>query len=74
MLRHTNQTEKSQLIATTQLKILTFKEYSYSYSVDIFNWVVAIHCNFSVLNVLQTEYSEIQDNYEKICWKLKQHI
>ena len=43
-------------------------EYSYSYSVDIFNWVVAFNCDFSVLNILQStlsEYSEFQDNYEK---------
>ena len=32
-------------------------KYSYSYSVDIFNWVVAINCDFSVLNVLHSRYT-----------------
>ena len=43
-------------------------EYSYSYSVNIFNWIVAINCDFSVLNVLLSVLVgilEIQDNCEK---------
>ena len=54
----------STAIILTDCRQVMNMEYSYSYSVDIFNWVVAVNYDFSVLNVL----------HRRNTWKFKTFI